>query len=270
MQTSMRGIAAWFLTLFAIALSPSLAHAESAADRAARVGTTMFWLDRAAWVASDDIVTRLPKERGPEVGGWIVVAAANGYHVYFHGKGAAADSIIYEADVLGNQVSNAVVRAKADPPALPAQAAAMAKAVRLAWQELALHPDWTPCADAHFNTIAMPPDADGSVSVYFLTPQTMTGSFPFGGHFEIVVSAAGQVVSSRRFTNSCLTLSKGPNPADVKGAGMYMTHLLDAQPTEIHVFQQFATGLPVFVAIQSTKAIWKVEDGVISLEQAPK
>ena len=146
----------------------------------------------------------------------------------------------------------------------------MAKALRIAWAELANHADWQPCANARFNTVVLPPEADGSIPVYFLTPQTETNVFPFGGHFEVVVASDGTVASSRRFTNTCLNLPRPTASPDRKPAAMVLTHLLDPQPTEVHIFQQFAIGMPLYVVIASTTAIWKVENGAMSLEQAGK
>lgn len=253
------------------AVIPSIGLAQEAeVEQAMRRGTALFWYDRAAWVTSDDLVARLPRDRRAEIGGWIVVAAARGYHVFYHGKGDAADTVIYEADVVGNSVSNAKVYPKTDAPELPAPALAMATALRTAWREMASHPDWQPCTPSHFNTVVLPPEADGSVPVYFLSPQTVTDSFPFGGHFEIVISAAGKAISSRRFTNSCLTIDKAPASSGNEPMGMYLTHLLDTHPTEIHVFQQYAIGVPLYVGVQPTHAIWKVENGEMALTDPSK
>ena len=262
----MRDVWAILMSALCIGTMPSQALAqEGGIEQAMRLGSALFWYDRAAWVTSDDIVSRLAPDRHSEVAGWIVVPRANGYHVYFHGKDDAADHIVYEADVVGNQISNARIWPKAGAPELAGEPLMMANALRTAWREIAKRGDWKPCANARFNTIVLPPAADGSVPIYFLTPQTVANSFPFGGHFEIVISADGSVASSRRFTNSCVTITKGPTPSGATPAAMFLSHLLDPRPTEIHVFQQYAIGVPLYVAIQSTKAIWKVENGEVTL-----
>ncbi len=267
----MRGFGALLVGSAWIAAIASPACAQDAAvDEAARRGTELFWLDRAAWVTSDDIVARLPRERHSEVGGWIVVPAATGYHVYYHGKGSAADSIVYEADVVGNKVSDATIHPADAPPKLSGQATIMARALRTAWEEMGRHPDWRPCSPARFNTVVLPPRPDGAIPVYFLTPQTANDQFPFGGHFEVTIAPDGKVASSRRFTNSCLTLSKPASRGGDKPVGMALTHLLDAQPTEIHVFQQFPIGMPLYVGIASNKALWKVENGRMTLAKPPE
>lgn len=262
----MRGRAtAWIGAAWIAALASPLLALDSAADQAARRGTELFWLDRAAWVTSDDMAARLPGDRRMEIASWIVVPDGDGYHAYWLGKDEAADSIVYEADMIGNKVINAVIHPKAGAPRLPAVARKMAEAQQIAWREIEAHKDWRPCADAPFNTVVLPPQSDGTIPVYFLTPQTVARSFPFGGHFEVVVAADGKISSSRRFTNACLEM----RPA--QGAvATTLSHSLDRQPTEIHVFQQYALGMPLFVGIASTKAVWKVENGRVDLVSPPE
>ena len=92
------------------------------------------------------------------------------------------------------------------------------------------------CADTHPNIAVIPPDSlDGSMDVYVLTPQTAAGTYPFGGHNRATCSAAGQLLSQRAFTNSCLDMSEPAQGAGRPGA-LFVTHLLDPIPTEIHVF----------------------------------
>lgn len=122
-----------------------------------------------------------------------------------------------------------------------------------------------PCAPRPFNTVVLPPDrADGPIPVYFLTPQTSTETIPFGGHYEIDVDASGKAGSIRRFTNSCLNMPTQPKaPPGAKPEALFVTHLLDPVPTEIHVFNSLALGMPVMVGIASTKTIWPVQGSMI-------
>ncbi|MFL6759995.1 hypothetical protein [Sphingomonas sp.] len=232
---------------------------QSAIDR----GRTMYLYDGAAWVTSDDIVTRLPHERGPEVGGWIVTPVRDGFHVDYFGKNAAADHVVYAADVNGQTVSRAIVYAMTAEPMLKEPALHMARALRAAWVELSHHPDWRPCTNSHFNTIVLPPQLDGTIPVYFLTPQTEAGSFPFGGHYEIDIGADGRTKLARAFTRSCLNMTKPRMTADSSVAMMFLTHSMDAQPTEIHVLEQYYVGVPVVVGIIEPRSFWKVENGTI-------
>jgi len=58
-------------------------------------------------------------------------------------------------------------------------------------------------------------------------------------------------------------LTKATRPNEAKPSALVITHLLDPQPTEVHVFEQFSVGVPVYVGIASTRSMWKVEGGQI-------
>jgi len=246
----------------------SAAQASWAADQDAQVqkamdrGRQLFLYDRAAWITSDDLVARLPQTRQPEIGGWVVTPWALGLHVDYFGKGNAADQVIYAADVNGGTVANAAVYPATSEPKLSELALRMAQALRAAWSEMGRHSDWGPCANARFNTIVLPPENDGSIPVYFLTPQTDASTFPFGGHYEVDITAAGGVASTRAFTRSCITMTKPPKSGKAEPAALFLTHILDPHPTEIHVFEQFYIGIPIFVGT-GPKSVWKVEGGTI-------
>jgi hypothetical protein len=183
--------------------------------------------------------------------------------VDYFGKGARADRVIYGADVVGGAVTNAIVYPLASEPLLKQPALQMTKALLAAKGELLRHADWHPCQSAPFNSIVLPPDERGTIPVYFLTPQTQAASFPFGGHYEVEVAADGKVTFSRAFTRSCVELTKPAPNSGATPAALFITHLLDSHPTEIHVFEQYYVGLPVFVGT-GPKTVWKVQNGVIA------
>ena len=80
-------------------------------------------------------------------------------------------------------------------------------------------------------------------------PQTITGSYPFGGHYRIDVKD-GAIVSQRAFARSCLEM---PVPKGQQPMAMAVMHLLDPIPTEIHVFNVYASGIPVIVIAQGQR-----------------
>lgn len=243
--------------------SPSRAAQDASIQRAIERGKTMYLYDRAAWVTTDDLGTRLPQNRLTEIGGWVVTSSASGLHVDYFGKDSAADRVIYSADVNGKTVSNATVYPAGAGPMLQELALRMARALRAAWTEVGRRSDWRPCTNAHFNTIVLPPEPDGTIPVYFLTPQTEAESFPFGGHYEVDITVDGRTAATRAFTRSCITMTKpspGTGPAP---ALMFLTHLLDPHPTEIHVFQQYYVGVPLVVGIPDPRSFWKVEGGTV-------
>lgn len=241
----------------------SFASAEaSAVQQALDRGKEMYLYDRAAWVTSDDLLARLPQERRGEVGGWIVTPSAAGLHVDYFGKDQAENKVIYAVDLTGETPKDATVFLATSEPTLKGAALSMAKALRAARLEMSKHSDWQPCTNARFNTIVLPAEKDGIIPVYFLTPQTQTGSFPFGGHYEVDIAADGKVARARAFTHGCITLAKGPEKDGAKPAALMITHLLDPQPTEIHVFEQYYVGLPLYV-MTGPKSVWKVDGGQI-------
>lgn len=223
----------------------------------------MYLFDRAAWLTSDDLVSRLPKDRHAEIGGWVVTPTGGGVHVDYFGQDAASDRVVYSADVIQGVVRNPAVHRAAKAPTLSGPTLQMARAKQIAAAEMAGRKDWQPCANVRFNTVVLPPDKDGTVPVYFLTPQTKAGAYPFGGHYRIDISRHGKVTDSRTFTKSCLTLGKPPTSSGNRTAALVVTHNLDAQPTEIHVFQQLHVGVPLLVAT-GRKTIWRVERGQIN------
>lgn len=225
-------------------------------------GKAMYLYDRAAWLTYDDLIARLSAERQPEIGGWIVTPSAQGVHVDYFGKDTNAEHVVYAADVNGDAIRSAIVYPATAEPLLKEPALGMSRALRAARIEMDRHSDWKPCTKAGFNTIVLPPDQSGIIPIYFLTPQTEFNSFPFGGHYEVDISKDGRVTNARAFARSCVTITKpglgsGPIPT-----ALFITHLLDTHPTEIHVFEQYYIGIPVLVGT-GPKTVWKVEEGQI-------
>ena len=225
-------------------------------------GKSIYLYDQAAWVTSDDAATRVSTGRQAEVDGWVVTEGPNGLHVDYFGKDKAAERVVYSADVSGGKIIDAQVFAVSAEPALTEPALRMARALRLARSELRLHPDWHPCARAPFNTVVLPPQRDGTIPVYLLTPQTDLNSVPFGGHYEIDIAPNGTTSNTRAFTNSCLTMPKPPFSLGSTPAALFVTHLLDPHPTEIHVYEQYVIGLPVLVGT-GLSSVWMVNHGSI-------
>jgi hypothetical protein len=222
----------------------------------------MFRYDRAAWVSSDDALARLPADRRSEVAGWIVSPSKNGLHVDYFGK-AVPDRVVFSVDVIGQTISERRFYSADSEPLLVQPALQMAHALMAARSEMAKHANWRSCASARFNTIVLPPEKDNVTPVYFMTPQTEMGSFPFGGHYEVDVAGDGHVVSARAFSLSCITLSMAAQPSRDKSDALAITHLLDPQPTEVHVFEQFSAGVPLYV-ITGPHSVWVVENGKVA------
>jgi hypothetical protein len=124
-----------------------------------------------------------------------------------------------------------------------------------------------PCERSAANSVVLEPATpDGDISVYILTPQVVRDRYPFGGHYRIDVGRDGSIKNSRAFTNTCIAMAARP-PQGAIPAGMFITHVLDGQPTEIHVWISLVANLPVYVGTIPSKEMWAVQDGSARLIQ---
>lgn len=232
--------------------TPSQADAIAAASR---TGALLYALDRATWVGSDAAVEAFGRERLAGVGGYVVEPGDKDRLLvtFFRGEGATARAF-FRATVQGGQV---VARDKLAVPAqLTGPQAALAAARTLAGAE-AVRRGYAPCTAAPFNTVTVPPLAPGDpIEVYLLSAQLSTDSWPLGGHYRVTVQD-GTVRSARPFSRSCLDMTLPRLPSGAKPAGLFVNHVLDAIPTEIHVFTSYAARLPLFVAIRGER-VWAV------------
>jgi len=255
-------IAALLLVIGASPLQAAEAADDTALSRAMTRGRMIQLYDQAAWHTTDDMLAKLPKSRLNELGGWVVTQDGDVPRVDFFGKGEMAGRSIYSAELRDGRVINAQVHAADALPALSPAALRAQAALTNAREEL-IRKGWVPCTRGQFNAVVLPPQEDGMMPVYFLSPQ-VGNDIPFGGHFEIDIAGDGTVARSRSFSNSCINL---PRPKADKAGGepamLFLTHLLDPQPTEVHVFQQMATGVPLVLGTVSNKRLWIVAGGQI-------
>lgn len=232
-------------------------------QRALDRGTLIYAYDRAAWLATDDLETKLPDYAG-RVGGWIVDGPANAPQLVFFDRDAADPKIVYVADFKGTELISSRLLTEADDRSLTRARKAMV-AARQAALNLAVVREAMFCSKAVPNTVVLPPaERGGSTLVYLLTPQSTLRSIPMGGHNLVEVSADGKAGKPRPFTKSCMEMPikavDGKQPTS-----LIVTHLLDPVPTEIHVFSSLAAGLPIFVSTTKGKRLWAVEGGRIEI-----
>lgn len=241
---------------------PLAPEAERAAlDAALARGRLLFGLDRAAWVATDDLRVRMPDHSRQGSRGYIVERDGEGFVVTFFGGPRDAPVALYRADVRDHSVQSRQVFARDARPALTdgqrrlaAARGAAARAVR-----------GRSCNGRPFNAAIIPPETpDGPIDVYLMTVQFTAGEYPLGGHFRLTVQADGTAGNERAFTNSCLLMSRAA-PRGSTPAGMVVSHLLDPVPTEIHVFTAITSRLPVYVMIVRTGRLYEVTGAQITL-----
>ncbi|RZF63140.1 hypothetical protein EWE75_17645 [Sphingomonas populi] len=239
------------------ATPPKLTDAERAAVALAeRRGALLYSYDQAAWHGTDDLLGKIDRAKLTS-GGWIVDGPADAPELVFFDTSAAQPRAIYIADFKdGKIVSSRVIKPDDAAPISPIRQrmiAALAVArLSFAQQQVKL------CSKERPNTVVLPPDTpDGPILVYLLTPQPDMGTFPMGGHYRVEVSSAGKAGPVHAFANTCINASM----QDVKGkapASLFVTHLLDPTPTEVHVFTSLAAHLPVLVATISNRYLWTV------------
>ncbi|MBW8850395.1 MAG: hypothetical protein JF600_06415 [Xanthomonadales bacterium] len=247
-----------------VAEAPIPADLRPAVVRAEFLGRQLYLHDRAAWLATDAMradarMTALMDR----LGGWITEPSALGVRVVFYSRDDAPVSL-YEVDVdEGERLFDAVVGSSA--PLTDAQRAQV-RARTLAQAQAFGH-----CGE-DYNTAALA-SLDG-FRVYRMPVFSRDRVYPMGGYQRYEIDATGQkILSSRGFTRSCLDLDEN-SKLDKAGKGFepvmsQVSHLLDPQPTEIHVFVSLYARQPMRVVTTTNGLSWQVARGKIVLVDTP-
>jgi hypothetical protein len=227
---------------------------QTALDRAKARGEMLYWYDQAAWHGTDDMFAKA-RDVTEIAGGWIVDGPADAAELIFYSRDADPKPL-YWARFKDGKLAESRRLSETDAAMLTPQRRRMI--VALASARAALIGSGAPrCAEKPFNSVVLPPAGpDGPVPVYFLTPQTGNGMLPLGGHYLFEVDTAGKAGPMRRFTKSCIALPATDEraPKGSSTAAMFVTHLLDPVPTEIHFFSAMTARKPIYVGIG--KKIW--------------
>lgn len=256
-------VAATALAMFAgsaalAADTPASATAMSPAEEAAKlaniglVGQIIYVLDRAGWISTDVMQEKLSKARQKEVRGWIVERAGDRMTALYYGLKDKEPYGVFAVEFTQDKVISSR-EIGAQDPALSAVQRNMIRA-----REAAGSSKIETCG-APYNTVVIPPASETApVNVYMLTPQTSTKAFPAGKHMRITAFPDGSF-SARPFTRSCLSLPAPPMKAGEKPVGMFLTHLLDPTPTEMHVVLSLQARMPVYVSTMEPAQTWIVD-----------
>jgi hypothetical protein len=187
-----------------------------------------------------------------------------GFLVRFVGACPAGTCSYIDVDVSG--AGTPLVPNKLDPPSpLPHEHAAMWRARELAamWRarELAAGSGFQACT-SRYNTVVVPRENAGPWRVYLLAASQDPDEFILTGHHRITVSPDGRtVLSSKALSKSCIV-----SKADRKEAsptGLFVTHVLDPEPIETHVFTSLNYQIPLFVGTE--RGTFKVQGATIQL-----
>jgi len=208
-------------------------------------GRQIYDYDQAAWHTTDAMVEHVPEAQRARVQGWVVTPASGGHKATYFGREGDRRFVVYSAVWDGTKIRSEIVAPAGSRQPLSAEEDRLATALETAMPTART---LGRCSSAQFNAVVLPGKTPGDlISVYLLTPQTKEGEYPFGGHYRIDLKN-GTVAGQRPFTKSCISLNtKGTTTQTV--AAMFITHLLDAVPTEIHVFAMLTTGKPLAVGV---------------------
>ena len=230
--------------------------ARSAATPAAireieAAGARIYRLDRAAAVATDEALTLPAFRQDRRVRGWVTQNSPRGVDVTFVDATPAALYRVTISDA-GRSIGPVVVLKV--PQALSAYEAGAVQARRLAIDTP------FPRCPGQYNTVVLPADPARTDRwfVYFLPVVTARTTLPIGGAYRIEVSGS-KVTGQRAYSRSCLVASNEPD-----AVALFVSHLLDPVPTEIHVFWSLWAAKPIAIRTQDDKT-WMVADGRIGL-----
>lgn len=236
-----------------------LAAVHQAEDR----GALMIAYDRAAWKATDaffkDAVGKVEALEARGLKGYVVEPGDGPVLlVSFFGRrdGKVFTVARYAFDSKG--VTGGLV--EGEPPLSPMAlrlADARDKAVMAMRQ-----PDHDLCSPSPPNTLVLP-QPDGTILAYVLTSTTDAAVYPAGGHYRFDFDAKGRMVGERRFMKTCYPIALREKDG-TRTSMMYLTHLLDPQPTEIHAFVSRNLPFPMMIATVDNRRLWRVDHGRIS------
>lgn len=225
------------------------ASLEIALDR----GMALRQYDQAAWHSTDSLREDIADLGGSGIRGWVVTPVENGYLTTYWKPDGESFAGVYSAVWTGNRVIDRTILEGEQTRLSDAQIRLIVAHNSVTGQGLER------CSDAPFNTVVLPRASDDQPDlVYLLTPQTTFDALPLGGHYRFAVKD-GEVVSQRQFMKSCFNSPLKSKDKDNKIEAIFVTHLLDPVPTELHVFSVFAAKKPIFTMTVANKYVWAVE-----------
>ena len=260
----------------ALAAAPALADPTAqqlAAAKEAEVrGAEIYAYDQAAWHSTDrfqidlrkaKLTLALVSEQG--VRGYVVEPAGNGlllvtYYAQKDGKTWA----FARYWMAGSSVRRGGLVKPGDDAALSPLALKLVelrgKAIAAADETKSFY-----CGEGVPNTVVLPPRADGTYPVYVMSAATQAGRFPAGGHSRFDFDGAGELVAHRAFTKSCIDVVTSIEGRKAVGYGV--SHSMDPQPTEIHVFVSYNVPIKLFVIVEPGNNLWEIDRGKVAFKQ---
>lgn len=243
------------------------ADLQAAVTRAEFLGRQLHLHDRAAWLATDAMLAdRRMRKLRDKVRGWLTEPSAHGIRVIFIDD-SAEPRRLFQIDVdESERLTEATIEA---PEPLGPDLLAQLRA-----RKLVLAQSFMRCA-RQYNAVTLP-SSDG-LRVYLMPAFARRNVYPLGGYHLFETDAAGtKILSSRKFTNGCIELDETAKDAPPRKDGfkamgtMMFTHLLDPQPSEVHVFVSLYASQPFMLATTENEMLWEVGRGRIALNASLK
>jgi len=244
------------------------ADLQSAVAQAELRGQELYRYDQAAWHATDALAAKVDLSSIENPRGYVVVPGET--------EGVLETIFVVERAGELREFAHFSVRqsevvagdlVEGELPALSPLAERMFKAREPALAAMVAE-GYSLCSRSSPNTLTLPPDESGNVSFYLLTSTQDNGNYPIGGHYRVDIAPDASVAAKRRYMNTCFNLPTAPQigPEGNEGhAGV--SYLFGDAPSEIHVFASFQFQTGFMVNTESSRKLWLIKDGRITLVQ---
>ena len=221
-----------------------------AIEGAETMGTAIYRHERAIAAATEAVLKMPAFQRDQRVSGWITEEQDGTIAVTYVDRTPSAlyRVSVSTADDQVREITTLDVPARLSPFEAGAAGA----------RQLAIRSGFEPCAE-QYNAVVLPAEAVDRPRrwvVYLLPAASSNKVVPLGGTYRVITDGTA-VIAQRGFTRTCLALRQDP-----RAAGLYVTHVLDATPTEAHVFWSLWARQPMYVGTPDGK-VWAVHKGRI-------
>lgn len=228
------------------------------------LGRAIYRQDRAAWVATDLLLAKVPDLKAAHVVGWIVGEAGQAQRVRFLRDTGAGLEAGYDIDVSPDFVATL---SEPSDRRLTAVELAMWKAHKSAVAGLT---EVEVCRPGYNAVVLKDPEQDGWI-VWMLAPMPRAGVIPVGIHYRFTVTADGTKVLRRdALTKACAVLDPRDGAKDRSiPEAIGITHVVSGAPVETEVFLQIQSGIAMYVVTEA--GVWAIKDGSIrQVDPKPK
>ena len=195
-----------------------------------------------------------------ETSGAIVVPGEQ-WRVRFY-KDEANGTISPVADVLFDNALNTTMVPQGATSPFSATEEAMIQAEKLVNMTQPM-----PC-EGEYTTVVMPaPAGQSGFYVYVIRKSLDFKRLPEGQHLLVEVSEDGSsIVKTREFSSRCNMPSIGIGSGAEARPQFRLSHSMDHQPTELHIYLSLRYNLELFIATMPSNLYWTINNGVVEVD----